>query len=136
MSTKIETRTINADLRAVDQVDDEDVLELYGTAAAYNSLSKDLGGFREVIRPGAFKRALDNGGHGLEGEDVKCLFNHDFNHVLGRTSNGTLKLSDSPEGLRFRCQLDPNQQAHRDLHASIKRGDINECSFAFSIADN
>jgi HK97 family phage prohead protease len=66
---------------------------------------------------------------------VKCLFNHDANIVLGRTSNQTLKLSDSPEGLNFRCQLDENQQSHRDLYASIKRGDVDECSFAFNVDD-
>jgi HK97 family phage prohead protease len=129
MSTKIEIRSLTSELRA----EDGDKFQIVGTAAAYNSLSKDLGGFREIIRPGAFKRAL-SGEAGREGEDVKCLFNHDYNHVLGRSSNGTLKLSDSASGLRFRCQLDPNQQSHRDLHASIKRGDVNECSFAFAVA--
>jgi HK97 family phage prohead protease len=100
-------------------------MELCGLAAAYNVLSGDLGNFREVIAPGAFTRSL------REEQDVKALVNHDSNRILGRTTSGTLQLSDSPEGLRFRCQLDPNQQSHRDIHSSIKRGDISMCSFAF-----
>jgi HK97 family phage prohead protease len=128
---KIETRTISASLRAADiDEDDDDALELRGTAAAYNTLSGDLGGFREQIAPGAFARSL------ADGDDVVCLFNHDANQVLGRTRSGTLKLQDSKGGLNFRCKLDPNQQAHRDLHASIKRGDISECSFAFGVNPN
>jgi HK97 family phage prohead protease len=126
MSTKIEVRTVASELRAAD----DSSFQIRGTAAAYNRLSKNLGGFREKIAPGAFKRALSG-----QGEDVKCLFNHDANVVLGRTGNGTLRLADSPEGLNFRCQLDQNQQAHRDLYSSIKRGDINECSFAFNVDD-
>jgi HK97 family phage prohead protease len=49
--------------------------------------------------------------------------------------SGTLKVAEDDKGLAFRCQLDKNQQAHRDLHASVKRGDISECSFAFSVPD-
>jgi HK97 family phage prohead protease len=59
--------------------------------------------------------------------------NHDANIVLGRTRSGTLVLSDSRDGLRFLCQLDKSQQSHKDLYASVKRGDISECSFAFAV---
>jgi uncharacterized protein len=103
-----------------------DEMVLQGYAATFNSLSKDLGGFREMIAPGAFTRAL------AEKQDVRCLFNHSADKVLGRTAAGTLVLAQDEKGLSFRCQLDPKQTAHRDLHASVARGDINECSFAFS----
>lgn len=96
-----------------------------GYAARFGQQSKDLGGFRETVAPGAFTKAL------ASKPDVRCLFNHDASRVLGRTTSGTLTLAQDDKGLSFRCQLDPNQQAHRDLHAAIKRGDINECSFAF-----
>jgi HK97 family phage prohead protease len=98
---------------------------LRGRALTYNSLSKDLGGFKERFLPGALTRSL------ASGDDVKCLFQHSPDHVLGRTQNKTLQLTDSSRGLDFRCQLDPNQQAHRDLWSSVQRGDVNECSFAF-----
>jgi uncharacterized protein len=119
---KQELRTLNVSIRAAAK---DDAFELHGTAVSYNVLSQDLGGFVERIAPGCFTRSL------ASGSDVKMLFNHSQNHVLGRTANGTLQLFDTPEGLNFCCKLDPNQQAHRDLHSSIKRGDISECSFAF-----
>jgi HK97 family phage prohead protease len=118
-----ELRTLNVAIRAAAK---EDAFELHGTALSYNVLSRDLGGFRERFLPGAFTRALAD-----SKTDVRMLFNHSVNHVLGRQSNGTLTLMDTPNGLNFCCKLDPNQQAHRDLHSSIKRGDINSCSFAF-----
>jgi HK97 family phage prohead protease len=124
MNSKLEYRT-SATLRAASN----SAFELAGLAAAYNKLSGDLGGFRERIAPGAFTRAL------ASTPDVLCTINHDISKLLGRTTSGTLSLSDSPEGLRFVCKLDPAQQSHKDLYASVKRGDMSECSFAFSPAD-
>jgi len=105
---------------------DED-FALEGTAISYDCLSQDLGGFRERIMPGAFTRSLK------EGTDVKCLMNHDPNFLLGRTKSGTLQLKDSRTGLGFRCQLDRNNTAHQNIYASVKRGDLSECSFAFIV---
>jgi len=59
--------------------------------------------------------------------------NHDSNQILGRVANGTLSLRESERGLEFECRLNPESQAHRDLYASVKRGDINACSFAFTL---
>jgi uncharacterized protein len=105
---------------------------LEGYAALYNSLSKNLGqgkkNFREKIAPGTFQRSLTSGA------DVKALFNHAPDNILGRTKSGTLKLSDDSHGLKFRCDLNQKSQAHRDLYESVKRGDIDECSFAFTVA--
>ena len=119
-------RRYATELRAGDTQGIEMVLT--GYAARFNTPSKDLGGFRETISSGAFTRAL------AEKQDVVCLFNHGMKSdvVLGRTTAGTLVVTADEKGLFFRCQLDPNQQSHRDLHASVKRGDINECSFAFT----
>jgi uncharacterized protein len=101
-----------------------------GYAAMFNSQSDDLGGFKEVIKPGAFAKSLANGA------DVRCLFNHSADVVLGRTTAGTLRLTEDEVGLRFECDL-PSTQAATDLHTSILRGDINQCSFGFyCIADN
>jgi len=97
-----------------------------GFAAVYNQLSEDLGGFRERILPGAFSRCLESG------PDVRCLFNHNPELLLGRTKSGTLRLSEESAGLYFDCDL-PDTQAGRDVRASIKRGDIDQCSFSFSV---
>jgi uncharacterized protein len=63
--------------------------------------------------------------------DVRALINHDPTRILGRTKSGTLKLADSASGLNFRVEL-PDTGYARDLHESIKRGDISQCSFAFT----
>jgi uncharacterized protein len=127
MKNKMEIRTLKS-LRADGGQAADSEFTLRGLAASYNSLSKDLGGFREKILPGAFRSAV------ASRSDVRCLFNHSADHVLGRVAAGTLTLTESPEGLSFRCQLDPNNTEHRNLHSSVKRGDISECSFAFTLA--
>jgi uncharacterized protein len=135
MASKVETRIITGcSLRAQSEGDE---MSLVGYAARYGVLSHLLplpgGGdnFREVIQRGAFKRAI------AERQDVVATFNHDASAIpLGRTKSGTLKLSEDDKGLAFRCMLDPRQSAHRDLHASVKRGDVADCSFAFIIPKN
>jgi len=122
-----ETRTIaNASLRTSSQGDE---IALAGYAALFNSTSKDLGGFREVIAPGAFTRTLK------AGDDVKALVNHDPSQLLGRSKNKTLTLTQDERGLKFRVVLNPKSTAHRDLYAAVERGDMDECSFAFTVGD-
>lgn len=99
---------------------------LTGYAAVFNSPSHDLGGFVEVIRPGAFTRAL------REGQNVVCLHNHDPNQLLGRTASGTLRLKEDQRGLHFECDL-PDTGAARDVLAVVERGDIEGCSFRFIV---
>ena len=102
---------------------------LTGYAAVFNSLSEDLGGFREIIRPGAFDRAL------RDRQDVRALVNHDSGQILGRTTSGTLRLFKDSRGLRYEVDL-PDTTAARDVAESIKRGDITGSSFGFrTIAD-
>lgn len=96
-----------------------------GYAAVFNKLSVDMFGFREIVRPGAFKNHLA----GRE-FDCRALFNHDSNHVLGRTKSGTLEVREDERGLFWRATA-PNVQWARDLAESVKRGDIDQCSFGF-----
>ena len=124
MSSKIETRTFS--LRAEGQAGDPEYT-LRGYAATFGTLSKDLGGFREIIKRGAFKKLLAGN------PDVRFLLNHDASKVMGHTAAGTLTLAQDDKGLRFVCQLDPRQQSHRDLHAAIQRRDISDCSFSFKL---
>jgi HK97 family phage prohead protease len=103
-----------------------------GVAAAYNKLSEPLGSnsggraFRERIAPGAFRNAVK------AGQDVTLLVNHDPKLLLGRTASGTLKLDDTRRGLEFRCSM-PNTQLGHDTREMIQRGDLNGCSFGFSL---
>lgn len=100
-----------------------------GVAAVFDSLSLDLGGWKEKIAPGAFSRVLKT-----PGLDVMCLFNHNANKVLGRTTAGTLKLWESDEGLEFECKLG-NTSWSQDVREAIKRGDITQCSFGFVVGE-
>ncbi len=59
--------------------------------------------------------------------------NHDPNFVLGSTKSGTAKVFDSAEGLRFTVQLDATNTMHADTYNSVKRGDLDACSFAFRV---
>jgi len=103
---------------------DGDKIKLVGTPIVFNELSLDLGGFREKVSPGATKKSLRK-------SDVRALWNHDRNFVLGRKSARTLKLKEDAEGLQCEIIPDMNISWHRDLVASIERGDITQMSFGF-----
>ena len=109
-----------AEMRATD--DDEMIVE--GYAAVFDSVT-DLGPFQERIAPGAFSDVLQ--------DDVRLLINHD-GVPLARTTNGTLELSQDDTGLHYRAVLS-NTQASKDLYEMIRRGDINQSSFAFMIGE-
>jgi HK97 family phage major capsid protein/HK97 family phage prohead protease len=99
---------------------DAQVIE--GYAAVFNSLSEDLGGFREQIAPGAFKSSMDG--------DIRALWNHDTGQVLGRTTAGTLQLVEDKRGLKVRIM--PPKSAS-GLVESVARGDVDAMSFGFTI---
>src|ERR1700735_1882901 len=129
MSNKIERRFITAELRSVG----DDAATIRGLAACHydgtkRTQSQNLGGpgrgFVERLMPGCFDRCLS------QNPDVRILFNHDPNLVLGRTSAGTAKVWADATGLQFSCQL-PNTRTGQELRESIKRGDISQCSFGF-----
>lgn len=102
---------------------------LVGYAAVFNSQSEDLGGFREIILPGAFDRALS------EGHDVRALVNHNPDKMLGRTSSKTLRLAVDETGLGVEVDV-PDTQDGRDTLTLVQRGDLSQMSFAFrTLAD-
>lgn len=106
---------------------------VFGYAARFSVLSRNLGGPRdpwyEEILPGAFPP--------LERQDVRALFNHDKNGVLARSKNGkgTLRLSIDGIGLRYEFTA-PETTLGNDLLESLKRGDIDGASFAFTVQDD
>jgi uncharacterized protein len=80
----------------------------------------------ERVKPGTFSRAL------REKQDVRALFNHEPNNLLGRTKAGTLELKQDSIGLYFDIEPADTQTA-RDVYTLVKRGDITGCSFAFTV---
>lgn len=124
MTKKKETRTFDiTGLQTRDGTENESVL-ISGYAAVFNSKTSIGSYFEEVIAPGAFSKAISDNG------DIRALFNHDWNNVLGRTKSGTLRLVEDNRGLKFDVEL-PNTTVARDLAESMRRGDINQCSFGF-----
>ena len=120
-----ELRTFNnCEVRA--QSNEDGKVSISGYGAVFNSRSNDLGGFVEVIRPGAFDDVMD--------DDVRALFNHDPMYVLGRNKR-TMSLSIDEVGLRYDIPDAPNSQTIRDLVIEpMRRGDVNQSSFAFRVA--
>jgi hypothetical protein len=99
-----------------------------GHAAVFNSESQDLGGFVEIIRPGAFSDSL------RRGINVRALYHHSDLSLLGTTQAGTLKLREDDTGLAFELEL-PDTTPGRDVGVLVDRGDISGCSFAFRVAE-
>jgi hypothetical protein len=109
------------------RMEEGETVKVVGHASVYNTMSEDLGGFREIIAPGAFDDVLEN--------DVRALINHDGNLILARTTSGTLALSTDEKGLRYEFEM-PGTSYGKDLTVSMKRGDITQSSFAFTVADD
>lgn len=104
---------------------------IFGHGAVYNSLSDNLGGFREQISPGAFASVLS------KQPDVRALFNHDPNLVLAGTRNSTLILGDDPTGLRYDANVSPSIAATyygKSMRALLGDGLVTQSSFAFRVA--
>lgn len=104
---------------------------LVGYAAKFGIPSEPLtdwfgDGFTEVIRAGAFSRTL------RDNQDIRALYNHNTDIVLGRTKSDTLRLHEDEVGLAFEVDL-PDTQAARDIKAMVSRGDIDGCSFGFYV---
>lgn len=118
----LERRAIQAEFR----IEGDAQPKIVGYAAKFNLESEEFWGFIERIAPGAFKEALAM-------SDVRALFNHDPNYVLGRNKSGTLILEEDSVGLRYEI-TPPDTQWARDLVESLRRGDISQSSFAFTMS--
>lgn len=97
-----------------------------GYGAVFNKRSENLGGFREIIMPGAFDSCMDN--------DVRALFNHDSNIILGRTASNTLTLATDDTGLSYDIVAPDTQMIKDMVLAPMSRGDISQSSFQFTVA--
>ena len=119
---KKETRNFNVSL-------DNDSRILSGYAAVFNSESKDLGGFTEMISPTAFEGVIER-------SDVFAVLDHDRNKMLARSKmgKGSLELNIDEKGLQFRFES-PNTTLGNDVLSMVKRGDLTDASFCFTVED-
>ncbi len=110
--------------------DDDGKLQFLGHAAVFDRWSEDLGGFREKIQRGAFRKVLE------QDPDVRFLFNHNPDLVLARTTvkngPGALELREDPKGLRSYAELAPTSLA-TDLRTLVKTGVVSQMSFGFTM---
>ena len=128
MPKKIEKRVLRAQFRAKKREDGSTVLT--GMPIVYNKRSEDLGGFVEIISPGAAALALKK-------SDIRALYGHNADSLLplGRTSAGTLRAKETKNGVEI--EIDPpDTQFANDLLTAIDRGDIQDMSFAFTVKDD
>ena len=97
-----------------------------GYAAIFNSTTTIGGWFDEMIEPGAFTEALQT-------SDIRALFNHDPNYILARSTAGTLEVTEDDKGLFYRFEV-PNTNFGNDFLEMLRRGDVSQSSFAFTVA--
>lgn len=97
-----------------------------GYAALYNVRSEFMGFFEE-IKPGAFEEAISK-------SDIRCLFNHDPNFILGRTPN-TLRVWADERGLGYEVDL-PETMLGDTVLSAVRRGDVRQSSFAFTVGED
>lgn len=130
----VEHRTITVPLDSIEWRDSgdpekRDMVTLRGHAAVFNSLSEDLGGFREIIEPGFFRDVLRGN------PDVRLTFNHDPNYILARTRSNTLDLREDGRGLHVFAYVDKNISWVKDLRATMQAKNVDQMSFAFDLKE-
>ena len=106
--------------------EDGEDLFIEGYFAVFNSTYELWPGATESIAPGAFNDSIS--------DDVRALYNHNSDIVLGRTSAGTMEIKQDSHGLWGRIRVNRNDSDAMNAYARIARGDITGCSFGFDIA--
>jgi hypothetical protein len=107
----------------------EDSRTIIGTCIVFNSLSQDLGGFKEIIHPDSITQSF------LDSQDIVMLYNHEQNSgILARSKfgKGTLTLNVTNFGVNFSFEC-KNTSLGNEVYESIKNGDLESCSFSFVV---
>ena len=123
----MEKRIFNIENRFETKEDGKELVTGYGSI--FNSRSENLGGFYEYISPTAISKET------IEKSDVRALINHDANLILARNTSGTLDLTVDEKGLKYSFQI-PETSYGKDLAINMKNGNLNQSSFAFTVADD
>ena len=105
--------------------DDNGEIYLEGLFAVYDSVYHVYPGATESIARGAFAESING--------DVRALYNHNSDIVLGRKGAGTFELRDTDAGLWGRIRINQNDAEAMNAYARVQRGDITGCSIGFEI---
>jgi len=119
-----EVRLLQTEFELRETDEGKEVIE--GYAALFDDPADEQMGFIEQIAPGAFARAIEK-------TDTRALINHNPGKILGRKSAGTLRLTEDDKGLYYEVDP-PNTTYANDLMESMRRGDIDQSSFAFVVS--
>ena len=121
----LEIRSFNIELR-----DEPESRHIEGYGSVFNERSLDLGGFVEMIAPGAFDGVIER-------SDVKCYLDHNPEKgILARSRNGkgSLSLVIDEKGLKYSFDA-PKTNLGDEVVEGLKRGDYSQSSFAFTVDD-
>jgi len=121
----LETRTITADIEVREAPDSDGMVNIEGYATTFGQ-EYDMGAFRELVHPDAFTRTLSTN------PDVRFLVDH-AGQPLARTKSGTLALVPDTTGLLMRAKVDPSDPDVQRLLPKMRRGDLDQMSFAFRV---
>jgi HK97 family phage prohead protease len=117
LTTEIKTRS----------EDGEGDLFVEGYFAVYGAVYEIWPGATESIRAGAFAESISG--------DVRALYNHNMDIILGRSSSKTLELKDDNYGLWGRIKINRADTDAMNAYQRIQRGDITGCSFGFEVEE-
>ena len=113
------------EIQNIETRNDSDELTFTGKFVAYGDTYQVWEGATESIAPGAFRNSIH--------QDVRALYNHNDDLVLGRTSAGTFSLEDRADGLWGVIKVNKNDSDAMNAYARVQRGDVSGCSFGFNI---
>ena len=118
------------EIRRIDNTFEENGRTIQGRAIIFESLSNDLGGFKEIIKKGAISQEL------VDNSDVFARTNHSDDYILARCNKGkgSLQLELKDDGLYYSFEA-PNTEKGNELVEHIRRGEISQSSFAFMVAN-
>jgi HK97 family phage prohead protease len=121
---KLQTRNL---IMEIEKRDDSGIGDLFleGYFAVFDSIYELWPGATESIAPGAFSDCISG--------DVRALYNHDANLVMGRTTAATLELKEDSRGLYGKIKINRDDSDAMNAYSRIQRGDVTQCSFGFDI---
>lgn len=117
--------------RSTDIQSEKESRTITGRAIVFESWSKNLGGFYEIIHRGAITQEL------IDKSDIIMNINHNDEKMVARSrqGKGTLSVSLRDDGVYFSFEA-PTTSRGDELLYNVRSGNIFECSFAFTIPDD